>query len=950
MSSIKGTNVTAPIVPFDTSDIFASHLAKYGQGGWRTVDNLNERDSIVELRREDLMVCAVKDDSYDNSTRGMAFYILDVNHENSTSSLLTDNNNWTLLEFGSGDGWVFPPPIKSFTTGIKGQRSFDDDFLYICILDNVWKRMAFDFFDDAFEFTSGTGSFLNGVVPIWTTNPNEWSYDYVVKSVVEVEGTSGASNYMVITYTDDSVDYISIGGSGSGGDNWITPAPISSATFGVKGQRSYDTDFLYVCVEDNLWKRINLDIFTFNPSSSGNVGFAFPNGSVPIWDSALKLFKYENVLQDVNTTYTNGTNYVNVTYSNNNTISHEIVISGLNDLNSISDVVVPTPQVNDTLSYDGTNWVNKVLASSNDYTTAGLASVSYVNTTFTTKTDFNNATSGINTSINNLQNQVNNLDLNDLLDTTIASPILDDSLVYDGTNWVNKSLNITDYTTAGLASTSWVEQNFINETIYSDDLNLLNSNINNLQNQINNTNLADLSDTVITTPVLNEALIYDGTNWINKALAINNDYTTAGLASNVYVDTTFTTKTDFNTTTNTINQRLDDLSSIDSLKTPDVFTPSGSYPTTYYSNPIKQGDTWRITTDGIMGGISVNSEDLLISLSDLPAQVDSNFMVIESNRDQATEAIKGVAKIASSIEAFNGLDDSSFITPLKLQQKVNTLSDYTTAGLASISYVDTTFTTKTDFNNATNGINTNINNLQNQVDNLVLNDLTDININSVILDDALIYDGTNWINKQLNITDHTTAGYLTVYNDYTTAGLASLDYVNSKYIYTALSDKIYTILSGLSATTNANLFPDSVNDLGSTTINANQLSVGDSLKISLSGYFTLQNASQFNARVKFGSIVLATNNSINIASLRTNSLIKCEFIFTIRSIGSSGTCVGQGYIDISSGAVSNALRIDLVNNGEVTIDTTINNEIRVELDWDINFQGIIGITNAKIEK
>ena len=52
MSSIKGTNVLAPVVPFDTTDTHASHEARYGKGGYRSVSDIAERDAIPSLRRE----------------------------------------------------------------------------------------------------------------------------------------------------------------------------------------------------------------------------------------------------------------------------------------------------------------------------------------------------------------------------------------------------------------------------------------------------------------------------------------------------------------------------------------------------------------------------------------------------------------------------------------------------------------------------------------------------------------------------------------------------------------------------------------------------------------------------------------------------------------------------------------------------------------------------------
>jgi hypothetical protein len=52
MTQIRGTNVLAPVVPFDTTDAHASHEARYGKGGYRSVADIAERDAIPQLRRE----------------------------------------------------------------------------------------------------------------------------------------------------------------------------------------------------------------------------------------------------------------------------------------------------------------------------------------------------------------------------------------------------------------------------------------------------------------------------------------------------------------------------------------------------------------------------------------------------------------------------------------------------------------------------------------------------------------------------------------------------------------------------------------------------------------------------------------------------------------------------------------------------------------------------------
>jgi len=105
------------------------------------------------------------------------------------------------------------------------------------------------------------------------------------------------------------------------------------------------------------------------------------------------------------------------------------------------------------------------------------------------------------------------------------------------------------------------------------------------------------------------------------------------------------------------------------LKTPESYDPAGSgnFPTTYGGNPVEKGDSFRILTADTLGsGTIVNPEDLLIADIDTPGQTDANWQVVESNRDQATETVKGVAAISTVAEVNTGTDDTKFITPSKL--------------------------------------------------------------------------------------------------------------------------------------------------------------------------------------------------------------------------------------------------------------------------------------------
>lgn len=62
MANIKGTNVSSPIVPFTEQDLYPTHDAKYGKGGFRTVDTIEEMNGIPGPRREEGMLVYVKTD------------------------------------------------------------------------------------------------------------------------------------------------------------------------------------------------------------------------------------------------------------------------------------------------------------------------------------------------------------------------------------------------------------------------------------------------------------------------------------------------------------------------------------------------------------------------------------------------------------------------------------------------------------------------------------------------------------------------------------------------------------------------------------------------------------------------------------------------------------------------------------------------------------------------
>lgn len=61
MADIKGINVAAAVVPYTTDDIYATHFAAYGKGGFRTVTSITQRNSIPLDRLEIGMVVNIPD-------------------------------------------------------------------------------------------------------------------------------------------------------------------------------------------------------------------------------------------------------------------------------------------------------------------------------------------------------------------------------------------------------------------------------------------------------------------------------------------------------------------------------------------------------------------------------------------------------------------------------------------------------------------------------------------------------------------------------------------------------------------------------------------------------------------------------------------------------------------------------------------------------------------------
>ena len=102
-------------------------------------------------------------------------------------------------------------------------------------------------------------------------------------------------------------------------------------------------------------------------------------------------------------------------------------------------------------------------------------------------------------------------------------------------------------------------------------------------------------------------------------------------------------------------------------------TAGGTFPVG--STPVagtKKGDYWYVSVAGTVGGVAFNIGDVIIAKIDAASTtLASDWIQLEVNRDQATESVLGVARIATQTETNTGTNDTAYVTPLKMVTYLN---------------------------------------------------------------------------------------------------------------------------------------------------------------------------------------------------------------------------------------------------------------------------------------
>lgn len=117
--------------------------------------------------------------------------------------------------------------------------------------------------------------------------------------------------------------------------------------------------------------------------------------------------------------------------------------------------------------------------------------------------------------------------------------------------------------------------------------------------------------------------------------------------------------------------------------------------------------------------------------------------------------------------------------------------------------------------------------------------------------------------------------------------------------------------------------------LGSATLPADFLKAGKVIEFKVTGYHSSQGNPTLRVKVKIGSTTVLDTGSV-LSGNSTDAVIQLSAFITVRSIGATGTVIGNGvYQELGTGTNI----FPMLNKTVSTINTTIANTMDITLQW-----------------
>lgn len=136
---------------------------------------------------------------------------------------------------------------------------------------------------------------------------------------------------------------------------------------------------------------------------------------------------------------------------------------------------------------------------------------------------------------------------------------------------------------------------------------------------------------------------------------------------------------------------------------------------------------------------------------------------------------------------------------------------------------------------------------------------------------------------------------------------------------------------------------------GSLTLPINTLNTGKRVRWTLMGTISDTGTPTLNMRIKVGGSTIASTGAVALAGTVSNRAWRLTFEMTCRSVGASGTVIGQGsfWYDDSTNA---GTTIGIAMTATATVDTTAQLTLDASAQWGtLSASNTLTCTNANVE-
>jgi hypothetical protein len=233
--------------------------------------------------------------------------LLDKFHSDGNLSILplTGDNDPSLVAHDDGGTLVSFEPIEQWVTvigdslpldhpGYKGQLAYDDVYFYVCVYTDKWIKIPAisgnvniggDFFENHVALNPSTTARnilqpTANVVPLTikghsnqSDNLTEWKDSagtvldkFDSSGNLTIKALAGDANPSLVAH-DINGKLINLDPV----EQWVdTASPLSLTATGLKGQLAYYGNYLYICIDTNLWFRLAADSSTTNTIVTSN--------------------------------------------------------------------------------------------------------------------------------------------------------------------------------------------------------------------------------------------------------------------------------------------------------------------------------------------------------------------------------------------------------------------------------------------------------------------------------------------------------------------------------------------------------------------------------------------------------------------------------------------------------------------------------------------------------